>query len=115
MQLDLQTPSYILFFFTLPDRRQYPHSGKVTKLSLRPTAELFLSAMEDPNSLWLANNQESVAAQFTGSATSVFEKQYLMALEAKKEVTLHLAKLGYAGIIALPVTLKHIPFVHQET
>lgn len=71
--------------------------------------------MEDPNSLWLANNQESVAAQFTGSATCVCVKQDPMALEAKKGIAIHLSKLGNAGIITLPITLNHIPLAHQET
>lgn len=110
--MDLQSPRYILL---LPDRRQYLYSWKVTKISLRPTAELFHSAMEDPNSLWLANNQESVAAQFTNSAMSVHVKHYQMALEAKKKIVIHISKLGNAGIIILPVTLKHIPLAHQKT
>lgn len=100
---------------TLPDRRQYLYSGKGTKLSLRPTAELFPSVMADPSSLWLANNQESVAAQFTGSATWVCVKQEPMALEAKKGIAIHLSKLGNAGIITLPITLNHIPLAHQVT
>lgn len=63
----------------------------------------------------LDNNQESVASQFTSSATYVCVKQYSMALEPKKGIAIHLSKLGNAGIITLPVTLKHIPLAYQET